>query len=198
VCDLYDPVEHRTLNLILGIDPGVASYGYLGLTQWFLGYGDRALKNVEKASSVADQLQNAFTEMIADFYRSEFHYLRLEAPAAKEAAQRAIEICSKYEFSYFLLQSQMVRNWAIAVGDWAIAFRGREQERMTSNLIDLAQGYLAGGPELAYPTMLNVLAQVCLLVGSKQEALVYLDEALHYQEKNGERRVQADTFRLQG
>ena len=191
VCDLYDPVEHRILGLMLGLDPGVAGYAYLGLSQGFLGYGDRALKNVVQARSVAGQLQHPFTEMVADFYRSEFHCLRQEAPEAKAAAQRVMEITTKYELNYFFLQSKMMN-------DWAVAFEGREQEQMMSNLIEMTQAYRASGSELAYPSFLNLLAEVCLLASSREDALAYLDEALHYQEKNGERYVQAETYRLCG
>ncbi len=191
VCDLYDPVEHRILGLMLGLDPGVAGYAYLGFSEWFLGYGDRALQHVLQAQFIADQLQHLYTEMMGNFYLGEFYFFRQEAPAAKAEAQRGIEIGSQYEFNHGLLQVQILYAWATA-------FEETEQEQMKSNLIDLVRAYLASGSELAYPTMLNVLAQVCLLAGSKQEALVYVDEALYYQEKNGERYMQPETYRLQG
>ena len=191
VCDLYDPVEHRILGLILGLDPGVAGHSYLGLSQWFLGYGDRALQHILHAQSLAEQLQHAYSEMNAVFYRSELHMFRQEAPAAIAAVQQAIEIGSKYEFNYILLQSRMAH-------DWAAAFEGENREQMMTNLKEMVGIHLASGSELAYPTVLTILAQVCLLAGSSKEALVYLDEALHYQEKNGERYMQPETYRLQG
>jgi class 3 adenylate cyclase/predicted ATPase len=46
---LYDPAEHRQLATRFGFDPGLATLCYRSYALWFLGYPERALKDVGDA-----------------------------------------------------------------------------------------------------------------------------------------------------
>jgi predicted ATPase len=192
ICDRYhDPIKHKSLGLIYGLDPGVTGYAYLGHTLWFLGYPDQALNKVKKAHTFAEQLAHPYTLAGTHFYLAALHTYRQEASETETCSQTLIELSSKYEFGYLLINGQLMWNWARAL-------QKQDEGQMIDNMKERVKAYLAMGSEVAYPTSLNLLAQMCIGAGRPDEAPAILSEAQAYAEKNGDRYNLAETYRLQG
>jgi len=97
---LYDRDRHASYaTLYGGHDPGACCRYHLALTQWLLGYPDRALTTVYEASSLAETLRHAMTSTITLWFVAFIRLQRGERPAAVAAAARALSIVQTHAFS---------------------------------------------------------------------------------------------------
>ena len=97
---LYDRERHGTYaSLYGGHDPGACCRNYLALTQWVLGYPERALATVYEASRLAETLGHAMTSAITLWFVTFIQYQRGERAAAVGTAERALSIIEAHGFS---------------------------------------------------------------------------------------------------
>jgi tetratricopeptide (TPR) repeat protein len=97
---LYDRERHGAYaSLYGGHDPGACCRYYLALTQWILGYPERALATVYEASRLAETLGHAMTSAQTLWFVTFIQYQRGERPAAVGTAERALSIIETYGFS---------------------------------------------------------------------------------------------------
>jgi tetratricopeptide (TPR) repeat protein len=74
---LYDPAVHRSQAIPYGgHDPGVCCRYHLAVTEWLLGYPDRALTTLRGALGLADSLAHPMTTIIAVSFAVAIHHLR--------------------------------------------------------------------------------------------------------------------------
>jgi class 3 adenylate cyclase/tetratricopeptide (TPR) repeat protein len=97
---LYDREHHASYAMLYGgHDPGACCRYHLALTQWLLGYPDRALASVNEASALAEALRHAMTSTITLWFVAFLRFERGEHAAAVGAATRALSIVQAHDIS---------------------------------------------------------------------------------------------------
>lgn len=94
---LYDPDAHRgQASLYGGHDAGVCARYHLALTQWLLGYPDRALAALRDALDLAERLAHPMTTIITLCFAAWIHYFRGAREAARENAERLVGLADAH------------------------------------------------------------------------------------------------------
>ena len=190
-CLLYNPQLHRSLTFLHGgADPGVSCFCEAARTLWFLGYPDQALQRSQTAISLAQELSDPFSLGFALVFAAGLHQLRREGRAAQMQAEAAIALASEYGFASLLSAATIRRGWALAE-------QGQTEEGLTQMQLGLTARQTAGA-ELAQPYFLALQAEVYGQVGQSDKALALLAEALAAVYTTGERRLEAELYRLKG
>ena len=118
---LYDRDRNGSLAaLYSGHDAGVCCRISLALTQWTLGYPDRAMSALKEAQRLGVEIANPLSDLINSLFGAWVHFQRGERQAARAHASSVIAICERY-----------------AIAGWA----------MTAQVIDCAADELAPSPE---------------------------------------------------
>jgi TOMM system kinase/cyclase fusion protein len=112
---LYDPVEHRSLESVYGLDPGIASLCLASLTLLQLGHPDRALERVEQAIAQAREHTHLHSLAYALNWGAIVHYARGEPRGVLERAEEAIGISMERGLRQQLGGAGIFRAWALCV-----------------------------------------------------------------------------------
>jgi predicted ATPase len=190
VLALYDPHQHRTLSAVYGEDPGVGCMTYGAVTLWCLGYPDQALRSVQAARKLADDLSNPFDVARALYFGAFTHLCRREANLTEELVEALIEISTEQSFALLLQGGMILRGWVLA-----------EQGEMGEGIDQMRQGlagWQATGALSHRPYQLALLAEALAREGQAGEALTALAEALALSAASGERFLEAELYRLRG
>jgi predicted ATPase len=187
---LYDPHEHRALAFRLGIDPKVWCLAYAAQALWMLGYPDQALRQHHEALILAQELSHPHSLAAALFYVALIHCYRREAHATQERAEAAIALASEQGFPHWLVQSMLLRGWALAM-------QGQAEEGI-AQLRQALAAWRAIGAGLGVSHWLVLLAEAYGQAGQAEEGLRLLAEALAYVDSTGERYFAAEVYWLKG
>jgi predicted ATPase len=190
VLALYDPQQHCTLSAVYGEDPGVGCMTYGAVTLWCLGYPDQALRSVQAARRLADNLSNPFDLARALYFGAFTHVCRRETARTQELARALMELCSEQGF-VLLVQGGMI------LDGWTLAEQGRPGEGIEQMRQGLA-GWQATGALSHRPYQLALLAEALAREGQTREASTALTEALTLSTTSGERFLEAELYRLRG
>jgi predicted ATPase/class 3 adenylate cyclase len=189
--ELYDPQQHRSLVFLYGgVNTQVECLSYAALTQWYLGYADRALERIPTVLALAQELAHPFSLTFALFHAAELHYLCRDRHAAQEQAAAMIALSQSQGFPETLVLGTILHGWAQA-----------EQGQAEEGVAQLHQGLAALraiGTEVYRPYYLAMLAEACGKAGRAEEGLTALAEALAAVEKTEERYYEAELYRLKG
>ena len=187
---LYDPQQHRSLAFVYGTDPGVTCLSYMAWTLWDLGYPDQARERIQEALILAQELSHPFSLATALGIATEFHLLCREGQAAEERAEALMTLSNERGFPHWLAVGTILRGWALA-----------EQGQGEEGVAQIRQGlaaHQATGAELSRTIWFGLLAEAYGKMGQTEEGLNGLAEALELAEKTGERRYEAELYRLKG
>jgi class 3 adenylate cyclase/predicted ATPase len=187
---LYDPQQHRSLAVLSGFDPGVATLSWATHVWWYLGYPDQALTRSHEALAQAQGLSHPYSSAFALGHNAWIHLYRREWQVAQEQAEAVITLCAEQGFA------QMLAQGCIQLG-WALAEQGQAEEGIVQTRQGLA-AWRAMGTELWRPYYLALLAEVYGKVGRAEEGLTILAEAFDLVRKTGERSWEAELYRLKG
>jgi predicted ATPase len=187
---LYDPHQHRTLTAVYGEDPGVGCLAYGAVTLWCLGYPDQALRSVQDARRLADQLSNPFDVARALYFGAFTHLCRREARLTRELAEALMELSREQGFAL------LAQGGAILHG-WGLAEQGDTGEGICQIRQGLA-GWQATGALSHRPYHLALLAEALARDGQARDGLSALAEALTVCTASGERFLEAELHRLRG
>jgi predicted ATPase len=187
---LYDPQQHRFMASLYGDDPGVTCHSFAAMVLWFLGYPDQALKNVQKALAVAQELSLPYGQTFALDFHTWIHVHRREESAAQKCIEALMSIAAGQGFQFLLADSMVLHGWILA-----------EQGQKTEGFAQLHQGiavYQATGAKMSRPSHLALLAKAYGKAGQTEEGLAALAEALAVADKTGEQSYKAELYRLKG
>ena len=188
---LYNPAQHRSNAFLYGgYDPGVSCLGWRTWALWFLGYPDQALKSIQKALSLAQELSHPESLANALFFAVGFHQLRHEQQLTQERAEALITLSHEQGLPVVLA-------WGIILQGWVLAEQRQEEE----GIAQMRQGldaWQATGAEAVRPYLLTLLAEAFGKVGQTEEGLSVLAEALAQVDKTGERMYEAELYRIKG
>lgn len=161
-----------------------------GLTLWFLGFPDRALKMSHEAIAMAEELAQPFSLVLAHYFLAQLHQFRQEPALARERAELMIDICNQYSIQHFDSAKDVLVGWSNSA-------EGRGDEGISAMRAGLDL-WRASGAELRGPDYIAVLAEAYGRSGDIAEGLRLAEEAIGFIEKTGERRWKAEVHRLKG
>ena len=190
VCALYDPQRHRSHAFRYGLDPGVVGLSYAAQALWLSGYPDQALKQNAEALTLAHELPHPHTLAHALGFAASFYQFRRETQAVNEHVEAVMALSREQEFAQWLAWGAMLRGWVLV-----------EQGQGAEGMTHMRQGLDAFddiGAALGRPYWLALLAEAWGKVGQAEEGLRALAEALDAIHTSGERRWEAEIYRLKG
>ena len=192
---LYDRQQHRSHA---GLDPGVACIYYAAVTLWWLGYPDQALQRSHEALTLAQELAHPFSLANALFFAAWLHHLRREWPLTHERAEAVRALATEQGFAQFVAGGTFFRGCALAEWDPA---PGAGQGQAEAGMAQMQQGlaaWRATGAKVLRPYGLALLAKASAQMGQHEAGLALLAEALTVLNDTGERRWEAELYRLKG
>jgi DNA-binding SARP family transcriptional activator/predicted ATPase len=190
VIALYDPRLHHTHATQYGMDPATPARAMSSMVIWFLGYPDQALEQAMRAVEDADASNHLFGRAYAALFAAWVCQLRRESAAAQVYAEEAIALSRQNFFNQLLAMATVLNGWA-----WTGQDRIQEGiAQMESGL----EGWHATGSGICFPAWLSVLAEAYGKIGDFERAHLLLAEAMAEMEQRGERRDEAELYRLQG
>ncbi|MBI3045714.1 MAG: AAA family ATPase [Betaproteobacteria bacterium] len=187
---LYNPQQHSSLISFYGINPGVGCLTYAAWALWFLGHPDQALKRVQEAITLAQEVSHPYSLSHALTCAAWLHACRREAPAAQERAAAGIALAAEQGFSLYLSFGTIPQGWALA-----------EQGDVEEGISQMRQGLAAcrtTGAMFIETWILALLSDSYGKAGQIEEGLTVLAEALDFVQKTGERFYEAELHRLRG
>jgi predicted ATPase len=195
---LYDPQQHRAHAVRYGQDPGVVCRAYVGVTLWYLGYPDQALQRSHEALTLARELAHPVSLGYALFFATWVHQFRQEGHLIQELAEAVITLGAEQGFAVFTASGTIFRGWALTQRS---AEPGAGQGQVEEGMAQMQQGLAARratGAAVFQPYGLALLAAASAQVGQVEAGLTLLAEALAVTNDKGERRWEAELYRLQG
>jgi len=187
---LYDSQQLRSLAFSRATEPGVMCVSFLAWTLQTLGYPDQALARSHEALYRAQQLSHAYSLGYALHFAARLHRCRREAQLVRERTEAAIALSSEHGFVRWLKGGMMMRGWALA-------HQGAVEEGITL-LRQALPDWRTMGSEAGLPHLLGAVAEVYGKGGQTEEGLHVLDEAVATAHRTGERRYEAELYRLKG
>jgi len=184
---LYDPERHRRhRQLYGGHDPGACA-GYMGAqVHWLLGYPDKGLVIAREALALAERIAHPFTLGTTLVMNAMLHLDRNEPDTALQRLEAAEALATEQRIG-FVLEPQLLRGAVMAA-------QGVSKKAVTCLYEGLAQ---PRAPRLR-PYGLARLAEALSQQGKYEEALTAAREGLEDLERRGQRRWEAELYRLAG
>jgi DNA-binding SARP family transcriptional activator/predicted ATPase len=187
---MHSGVAASVLGLFAGPDLGVFCRCYLAHLAWHCEDGGRPEDYVEAARVAAEEMRHPFSEAIALDYAAMLHVFRGESRLALECGQKAVELCTRYGFAYYLAMANVLTGWATAAeGDI---------EHGLTQLREGMEGLHKLDAELRLPYYYTLLAETLKRAGQVSEALASLSTGFGFASKNGEKWAVPELYRVQG
>jgi DNA-binding winged helix-turn-helix (wHTH) protein/predicted ATPase len=174
----------------VSLDAGACCLSNTAQTLWYLGYPDQALKRGNEALVLAQGLSHPHSLVFVEDSLGYLHLCRGEARAARETAERVIELSNEHGFAYWLAHATCLRGFALTE-------QGHKEEGVAQTQKGLA-AYRATGSELGRSYLLNGLAKGYMETGRLNDGLNALAEAAAAADKHDDRFAAAETHRLNG
>jgi predicted ATPase len=187
---LYIPQLHSEAARYGGTDPGVGCLCFDAMALWYLGYPDRALKRMNEAIRLAQQLSDPLSLSASLNFAARVGQFRREASLARARAEASILSSAELGFSYWLAEATILKGWALA-----------EDGQAEEGLVQMRQGldaYAATGARLWRLYYLALMAEAHGKVGRFDDGLAELDEALDLVQSTSEHEHEAELHRLRG
>lgn len=188
---LYSPDDRDTAAVYrFGQDPGVACACYLALTEWTLGYPEKALQHAQDGIALAQGLDDPFSVAFSQDITAFLDQVRGEREAVLEKAKGAISLAAAIGFPYWAGIGQVMQGWGEAIGD--------PTRPTVQGFRDRIDHHRAAGTDLFAPYFLSLLGDVALRANQADECVAALDEAATLSNRTGERWWESETHRLRG
>src|SRR6266702_2492637 len=186
----HDPDQLLHLQESQGVNYAALARAWQAHALWCLGYPQQALSRGLDAVKLVQDLDQPFNQELVSAYLAMLQQLRADEAVAREHAEQALALASKYQVPYY-------RAWAGILVSYALAWEQPNEER-TGRLRGSIAEFKASGARLRLPYYLSLLAQVCGKAGRVEEGLVSIDEALSEARIHNERWWDAEVHRLRG
>jgi len=165
----YTPDQRRAPAFRMGQDPGVACRAYAAWPLWILGYPEQALARVHDALALAHELSHPYSLAFARYMEAIVTQFRRDVLVVHEQAEVAVALATEQGFPHWVALGMSLRGWALAM-------RGRGEERM----VQVRQGitsFRATGAAVLVPYYCTMLAEVCDHLSHPEDGLQALAEA---------------------
>ena len=186
---LYDRQRHRALAFQFGQDPCVSCHCFDAMTLWILGYPDQAEKKAQEAMKLARELEYPFTLTWCLSMIGKYYLMRRDYAGAERVITEGLALTKEYGFSFFaesLIAYRMI----------GAAAQGRI-DQMTAGGGNPG-GFAAAGYELAHTWARSAIAEALGNLGQVDIGLALLAEARELMERNDERYMESEIYRIYG
>ena len=188
---LYDVQQAPSRGFLYGgHDPGACCQVLGALILWSLGYPDQALQKSHEALTLARELHHPYSLAITLACIAVFHQLRHEGQLTQRQAEAVVTLSIEQGFPFWSA-------WGTILQGWVLTEQGQKEEGVAQIRQGLA-AYRAIGGEMMRSQFLALLADVHGKMGHADEGLIAVAEALAAVDKTGERRWEAELYRLKG
>jgi tetratricopeptide (TPR) repeat protein len=183
---LYDPQAHGQNAYRFGQDPRVISSCMAATARWILGYPDQARRGMRQSLDWAEELNHPYSRSVAGIVSTFFYTLLGDLMETRSAAERTIQVATKYEFPFFLAFGTVYQGRTKVIQGFID--EGLEEMRRGFDLFSIkteAWWYFS-------------LVDICMDAGlfdRSQEALTVAFKAV---ERSNDRLVEAELYRLKG
>src|SRR3989442_10699347 len=186
----HDPDQLLHFQESQGVDFASQARAWQAHALWCLGYPQQAQERGLEAVRLAQDLDQPFNQALVSAYLALLQQLRADEAVAREHAEEALALASKYQAPYY-------RAWADILVSYALALEQPNEERI-GRLRGSITAFKATGARLRLPYYLSLLAQVYGKAGRAEEGLASIDEALTEARTHNERWWDAELHRLRG
>ncbi len=172
------------------VDPWVNAGSYKSWVLWMTGYTDQAHQESHRAIATAESLNHPFSLVLALSFAAWLHQFEEDAHATLAVARRAQAISNEQGFQFWVGWHEVMIGWACGIG-------GKNVDAMD----DIRQGLVdwrAQGSELGSAYFTQLLADVAMAHGRRDESTQALDEADRLSDTTGERFSLPERFGLRG
>jgi predicted ATPase len=157
---------------------------------WCLGYPQQAQERGLDAVKLVQDLDQPFNQALVSAYLALLQQLRADEAVAREHAEQALALTSKYQAPYYHAWADILVSYALALQQPDEEYIGRLRESISE--------FKASSARLRLPYYLSLLAQVCGKAGRVEEGLACINEALAEARAHNERWWNAELHRLRG
>src|SRR5258708_14326163 len=137
---------------------------------WCLGYPQQALSRGREAVRLAQDLVPPFNQALVSAYLALLQQLCADEAVAREHAEKAHALASKYQAHYY-------RAWAAILVSYALALQLPDEERIGQLRASITD-FKAASARLRLPYYLSLLAQGYEKAGRAEEGLACIADAL--------------------
>ena len=186
----YRPEASDELRRNFGTDRRLQALRGASLSHWCLGDHQKALDLDDEQLSLARSSGRPFEYNYALTISCILHSLRRDGLRTLSFATEAIEIAQDQGYSFLEANA---RNFQ------AIAMALQQPSDTTLKGFDEAiEAYQLAGNRMGISSMLAIMAELCGRMGYCERGLRYVDKALIYVKRYGERFAQSDLYRVKG
>lgn len=178
------------LSQVYGQDPEATLLALRAIVRNLLGQGGEALSLMQSARARAEAIGHPYTLTFTLFCSVWLHRDRGEPEQVRQYLPRFEELSEAHGFPVMFNTTLVFSGWIAAVADGDPA--GIARIRRATDLLGVT------GMRLTKPVYLHQLADACHKLGEAEAGLQAVDEAMAEIEFSGERRYQAETWRLRG
>ncbi|HEX5108750.1 MAG TPA: protein kinase [Vicinamibacterales bacterium] len=100
-----DAEQRRAMCITYGFDPLVGVHTYLAWSQWFLGYPDRARREIEESLRLAGEVAHGYTSAYALTFVSALDHWSGDWDQLERHNKDALALATKEGFAYFVATS---------------------------------------------------------------------------------------------
>ncbi len=186
----HDPDQLLHLQESQGVNYAALAQAWQAHALWCLGYPQQAQERGLDAVKLVQDLDQPFNQALVSAYLALLQQLRADEAVAREHAENALALASKYQAPYY-------RAWAGILVSYGLALEQPSEERIGRLRGSIAE-FKASGARLRLPYYLSLLAQVCGKAGRAEEGLACINEALAEARAHNERWWDAELHRLRG
>jgi len=188
---LYNLEEHASLRFVYGLDRGIANYVQLSYTLWLLGYPTKAQQAIQNALTLAQELSDPHSVVIAFGYAAGLQFHFRNYPLAYEHAEATFTLAAEHGLAWWTAMSLVFRGRALAA-----------QGQPTEGISQIQQGLDAcralGAVVVWQPFYLALLADAYGQAGQAAEGLHAVADAFEVVNTTHERWYDAELCRLKG
>jgi class 3 adenylate cyclase/tetratricopeptide (TPR) repeat protein len=166
------------------------AYCISALNTWFLGFPNRAVKQMNEAFALARGLNSKFIQEAVHNYALHFFDLLREPERMRDHSAALVASATESGDPFLRAVGEFYLGWF----DSAERDRPEIIERMQRALAD----YRATGSLITMSCMLSLIAQAQARFGRYSEASVTIGETLTFIEETGERHYEAEVHRIKG
>ena len=186
----HDPDQLLHLQESQGSNYAAHALAWQAHALWCLGYPQQGLERGLDAVKLVQDLDQPFNQALVSAYLALLQQLCADEAVAREHAERAHELTSRYQAPYY-------HAWAHILVSYALALQQPDEEHI-ERLRGSITAFKAMGARLRLPYYLSLLAQVYERAGRAEEGLTAIDEALAEARTHNERWWNAELHRLRG
>jgi class 3 adenylate cyclase/predicted ATPase len=190
VLKTYDPSRDREAKFRFGTDTFASAAIYLALAYWRLGDLHQARELSDKAVAQAIEIAHGATLANTWAFKAVFEIIRGDAEATLHAAQAVIETSHRLGLPNYFALGRVYSGWARS--------RLGDPETGIAELRDGLTQYIQLGNKSGTPFLHGMLAEIEAGMGSAEEALAGIDEALALAKKMEERQGDVYLHRIRG